>query len=116
MVVLRTDPMPLRVDETGTIRVGSTRVSLDVVLADYGSGMSPEEIVAELDTLNLADVYAAIAYYVRHRDEVDEYLRTRQVEAEILRKRAEAQFPDRANLKADLLARLAQRGIKIQDD
>jgi uncharacterized protein (DUF433 family) len=116
MVVLRTDPMPLHVDETGTIRVGSTGVSLDVVLADYRNGMSPEEIVAQLDTLNLADVYGALAYYVRHRDEIDEYLRTRQLEAEALRKWAEAQFPGRANLKAELLARLAQRGITLQDN
>ena len=35
-VTLHTDPVPLRVDETGTIRVGSSRITLDVLLADYG--------------------------------------------------------------------------------
>lgn len=109
MVVLRTDPMPLRVDETGTIRVGPTRVSLDILLADYIGGMSPEEIVRQLDTLTLADIHGAIAYYLRHRDEIDEYLRQRREQADILRQEIEATQPERANLKATLQARMAQR-------
>jgi uncharacterized protein (DUF433 family) len=101
--------VPLRLDETGTIRVGPSRVSLDVVLADYLGGLTPEEIVRELDTLSLADVYGAIAYYHRHREDIDEYLRQRRAEAEVLRRKIEAGQPDRANLKAKLLARLEQR-------
>jgi len=108
-LTLHADPVPLRVDETGTIRVGPSRVTLDVLLADYRSGLSPEEIVRQLDTLDLADVYAAIAYYHRHRDEVEEYLRRREAEAEALRARIEAGQPNRAELKAELSARLAQR-------
>ena len=109
MVVLHTDPVPLRVDETGTIRIGKSRVSLDVLLADYRKGWSAEEIVRQLDTLDLADVHFAIAYYLRHHDEVDEYLRQRRVQADELRRKIEAADPDRAGLKAKLLARLAQR-------
>lgn len=109
MVILRTDPTPLRVDEDGTIYVGPTGVSLDIVLADYRNGMSPEEIARQLDTLNLADVHAAIAYYLRHRDEIDEYLRQRREQADALQRQIEAAHPGRANLKAELLARLAQR-------
>jgi uncharacterized protein (DUF433 family) len=108
-VTLHTDPLPLRVDETETIRIGSSRVTLDVLLADYHNGLSPEEIVRQLDTLNLADVYGAIAYYHRHKEEVDEYLRKRKAAAEELRQKIEAKDPDRANLKATLLARMAQR-------
>jgi uncharacterized protein (DUF433 family) len=115
VVVLRTDSMPLRVDETGTIRVGPTRVTLDVVLSDYLNGMTPEEIVSQMDTLALADVYGAISYYWRHRDEIDAYLQKRRIEADALRKKIEAQDPDRANLRAKLMARLAERGIKLQD-
>jgi uncharacterized protein (DUF433 family) len=109
MVTLHSDPLPLRVDETGTIRIGSSRVTLDVLLADYRSGMSPEEIVHQLDTLDLADVHFAISYYLRHRDEVDEYLRQRRAHADELRQRIEADQPDRTNLKAELSARLAKR-------
>jgi uncharacterized protein (DUF433 family) len=108
-VTLHADPVPLRVDETGTIRVGTSRVTLDVLLADYLQGIPAEEIARQLDTLSLADIHAAIAYYRRHQDEVDEYLRRRRVAAEELRRKIEAADPDRANLKAKLLARLAQR-------
>jgi uncharacterized protein (DUF433 family) len=109
MVVLHTDPMPLRVDETGTIRIGASRVSLDIVLADYRNGMSVEEIVHQLDTLDLADVHFAIGYYLRHREEVEEYLRQREADAKELRRKIEASQPDRASLKANLMARMAQR-------
>ena len=108
MLVLHTDPLPLRVDETGTIRVGSSRVTLDVLLADYRSGMTAEEIVNELDTLNLADVHFAISYYLRHRDEVDEYLRVRRAQADELRREIEESQP-KGPSKAELMARMAQR-------
>jgi uncharacterized protein (DUF433 family) len=111
-VTLHADAVPLRVDETGTIRVGSSRVTLDVLLADYRNGLSPEDIARELDTLSLADVYGAIAYFLRHRDEVEAYLRQRAAEAEALRRDIEAGQPDRAELKARLLAR-KNRGIQI---
>jgi uncharacterized protein (DUF433 family) len=94
-VLIHADSVPLRVDESGAIRVGSSRVTLDVLLADYRSGQSPEEIVRQLDTLDLADVYAAIAYYHRHRGEVEEYLCRHEVEAETLRREIEASQPNR---------------------
>jgi len=109
MVILHSDPPPLRIDETGAIRIGESRVTLDVLIADYKKGWSPEEIVRELDTLKLADVYGAIAYYHRHCDEVDIYLRQRRAQADELQRKIEAEQPDRKGLKAKLLARLAQR-------
>lgn len=117
MVILRPDPRwpPLRVDESGTIRVGSSRVSLDVVLADFQSGMSPEQIASELDTLSLSDVYGAISYYLRHQHEVDEYLRERKIAAEEIRRKIEERQPKRPGLRAELLARLAQKGIDLDD-
>jgi uncharacterized protein (DUF433 family) len=105
VVTLHADPVPLRVDETGTIRVGSSRVTLDVLLADYKAGLGPEEIVRQLDTLSLADVYGAIAYYHRHRDEVEDYLRRRKAEADALRRKIEAGQPGCAELKATLSER-----------
>jgi uncharacterized protein (DUF433 family) len=108
-VTIHADPVPLRVEETGTIRVGSSRVTFDVLLADYKKGMTPEQIAQELDTLSLADIYAAIAYYHRHREEVEAYLQRRRAEAEALRQQIEAAQPDIAGLKARLLARLAEK-------
>lgn len=109
-VTLHADPVPLRVDETGTIRIGSSRVTLDVLLADYRRGMSPEEIVRQLDTLDLADVYGALEYYHRHREEIEEYLRQRSGEAETLRRTIEATQQDRSGLKARLASGNGPRG------
>jgi hypothetical protein len=56
----------------------------------------------------LADAYGAIAYYLRHRKEVDDYLGSRREEAEKLRQEIEATQPSRVELRAKLLARKAQ--------
>jgi uncharacterized protein (DUF433 family) len=100
-ISLHPDPVPLRVDETGTIRVGQSRVTLDVLLQYWRMGMNPEEIARGLDTLTLADVHGALAYYHRHQAEMDDYLRRREGEAEELRRQIEAANAGRlAPLKA----------------
>ncbi len=87
------EPPPLRVDEGGAVRVGKTRISLDLVVEQYENGMLPEDMVRAYDTLELADVHAVIAYYLRHRDEVCVYLKRRENEAESLRRKIEAERP-----------------------
>jgi len=89
------DPVipPLRLDEGGVFRVGNSRISLDLVVEQYDSGMTPEEMVRAYDTLLLADVYAAIDYYLRHRDAVQAYLKRRAEEAASLRLKIEAERP-----------------------
>lgn len=84
---------PLRLDEGGAVRVGTSRVSLDVVIEQYQNGMTPEDLVRAYDTLELADVYSVIAYYLRHRREVDDYLKRRTGEIAALRARIEAARP-----------------------
>jgi uncharacterized protein (DUF433 family) len=102
-ITLHADPVPLRVDDTGTIRIGASRVTLDVLLQYWRLGMKPEEIARGLDTLTLADVHGALAYYLRHQDEIDEYLCQREEEAEALRRQIEASNTSRlAPLKASL--------------
>lgn len=68
------EQVPLRLWPGGSVRVGGTRVSLDTVIGEHHNGLSPEEIVRAYDCLELADVYAAIAFYLRNRVKVDEYL------------------------------------------
>src|SRR5579871_511968 len=102
-ITLHAGPVPLCVDDTGTIRVGQSRVTLDVLLQYARMGMSPEEIARGLDTLTLADVHGALAYYFRHQAEVDNYLYRREEEAERLRQQVEAANASRlAPLKARL--------------
>jgi uncharacterized protein (DUF433 family) len=100
---LHAEPPPLRVDQGGAVRVGKSRVSLDLVVQQYENGMTPEDMVRAYDTLALADVYAVVAYYLRNRDEVRTYLKRREQEAEALRAKIEAERP-RVPRK-DLLAR-----------
>jgi len=82
---LQSESPPLRVDEKGVVRVGGSRVTLDLVVEEYQSGMSPESMVEAYDSLRLPDVYGAIAFYLKHRDEVDAYLESRAAEAAAIR-------------------------------
>ena len=66
--------VPLKKDEHGKIRVGSTRVLLELVIHAFQQGETAESIVDSYPTLSLADVYAVIAYYLTHRDEIDAYV------------------------------------------
>src|SRR5437660_12873995 len=90
---LHADRPPLRMDEGGAVRVGNSRISLDLIVEQYENGMTPEDMVRAYDTLVLADVYAVIAYYLRHRDEVRAYLKHRTEEAEALRVKIESEHP-----------------------
>jgi uncharacterized protein (DUF433 family) len=105
---IQSDPVPLRADEHGGFRIGDSRVSLDTLINEYETGADPQSIVNAYPTLLLADVYAVIAYYLRHQDEVNHYLRKRQAEAAELRREIESQQSDRSGLRAKLLARQAQ--------
>src|SRR5713226_9497386 len=92
---IRTDSIPLRVDEHGVARVGDCQVLLDVVIREFNNGADPEAIAHGYPTLQLADVYGVIAYYLRHRQELDQYLDARRKEAIKLRQEIEAKQPDR---------------------
>jgi uncharacterized protein (DUF433 family) len=98
-VTIQPEAPPLRIDEAGAIRVGKTRVLLVLVLRAYLRGETPEEIVQAYDTLDLADVYAVIAYYLRHRAELDKYLEEYEREGNELMKRIEAAQPGLTELR-----------------
>ena len=56
----------------------------------FQDGATPEAIVQRYSTLALADVYAVVAYYLRHRSELDEYLAQREQTAERVRRQIES--------------------------
>lgn len=101
------EPIPLSTDADGVIRVAGTRITLDTVIDTFMTGASPEEIAEDFPVLRLDDVYAVITYYLRHRDEVDAYLRDRRTRAEVLRREIEAHSPQ-TGLRDRLLARLGR--------
>lgn len=96
------DAPPFRTDDQGVVRIGSTRVSLDVVVEAFREGASAEEILLRYSGLNLPDIYSTIAYYLRHQAEVDAYLAEEDVEAEAVRREAE-EFFDTRRLREKLL-------------
>ena len=89
-------------DERRTFRVADTRVTLDVVLARYQRGRTPEQILDSFPTLKLADIYAVISYYLNNHEEIDAYLRQQREEAEHLRHEIEAKQPQTEPLHARL--------------
>jgi uncharacterized protein (DUF433 family) len=109
---IRPEPVPLHDDGRGGFRVGASRVPLEVVLRDYERGAGPEAIIAAYSALDLADVYAVIAYYLRHKEEVGAYLLRRAEEARALREEIERNQRPSAELKAKLLQRRAEQQEK----
>lgn len=101
------DVIPIREDEGGALRVGNTRVVLELVLRAHQRGASPRDIVRMYDSLSLADVYAVIGYYLHHQKELDELLERYEREAEEIRAKIEASQPDRKGLRERLLSRRA---------
>lgn len=99
------DPVPLSLDsESNTIRVGGTGVTLDTLVAAFERGATAEEIAQDYP-VSLPDVYAVIAYYLRHRPEVEEYLARRRSEHDELRTEIEGR-PGYAEFRQRLLAKV----------
>jgi len=92
-LALEAIPVPLRDDGHGGMRVGQTRVSLESVWHMHQQGASPAEIVRAFDTLDPADVYAVLAWALRHPEDVDAYLKRRDEEAADLRRQLEEAGP-----------------------
>jgi uncharacterized protein (DUF433 family) len=107
--------VPLRMDEAGAIRIGQTRVLLEIVIGAYLRGDSPEQIVESYDVLKLDQVYAVIAYYLRNSDEVDEYMRQVEAAGEEIRRKIESLPGYRPLTRAMLLERLEAKRKKSED-
>ena len=77
----------------GAFRITGTRVSLDSVVYAFLDGQTAESIAQSFPLLTLEQVYGAIAFYLAHRTEIDEYLRQGEVEFEAIRHRLRDQNP-----------------------
>lgn len=97
---------PIREDESGALRVGGTRVLLELVVWAHDSGSTPEEIVEMYPSLPLADVYGVIAFYLRNKAVVDAYIAERERIGEEYRQKSILLNGDQSALKARLEARL----------
>ncbi|MCI0711666.1 MAG: DUF433 domain-containing protein [Chloroflexi bacterium] len=105
--------VPLRTDEHGAIRIGNTRVLLELVIHAYYMGETPESIVDSYPTLATADVYAVIGYYLTHRAEIDAYVRQRDAQVEQILSDMEANLtPEDRAFRTRLRAYKEQQGGK----
>lgn len=107
--ITQSEVPPLREDPDGAVRVGGTRVLLEMVIWSFQDGATPEAIVQRFSTLSLADVYAVIAYYLRHRSEVESYLARREQRGDEVQAMIRDQQGDLSDIRARLLARAQLR-------
>lgn len=108
-LIIATEPVPLEINDDGVVLVSGTRVPLKTVISVFRHGAIVEDIVDRYPSLNLADVYAVIAYYLHHQDEVEAYLREQErIYAEV-REENERRFPAQGLRDRLLARRQAQR-------
>lgn len=98
------DAPPLRQDNSGAVRVGSTQVLLELVIRAFDDGATPETIVQRYPSTTLADIYAVIAYYLRNRPLVERYLAERERQAGVIRQKIENHQGDLSEVRRRLLA------------
>jgi uncharacterized protein (DUF433 family) len=90
MSSLETTPTaPVTLWEDGSLRVASSRVTLDSIVHEFASGSTAEQIQDDFPTLTLRQIYGALSYYLDHEEQVEGYLRRREREAAKVRAETE---------------------------
>jgi uncharacterized protein (DUF433 family) len=99
---------PIETNADGVMLVGNTRVTLDTVVTAFEYGATAEEIVHRYPSLKLADVYAVIAFYLNHQQEIEIYLQQRNQQAQVIRQANESKL-DPQVMRDRLLARKIEK-------
>ena len=107
LAIEQPQPVPLAADADGVFRVGGTRVALDSVIHHFKQGATAEQILEDFPSVSLGDVYATIAYYLRHTQSVEDYLRAHAQAAAEIRREIESR-QDTAGLRERLLRRRSE--------
>jgi uncharacterized protein (DUF433 family) len=98
-IIIQPEAPPLCWDTSGALRVGRSRVLVELVIHAFQDGATPEAIAQRYPTATLADIYAVIAYYLRHREEIEAYLDAREQRAEEVRQHIERHQGDLSDLR-----------------
>ena len=84
----------------GKPRIAGHRITVhDIAVWHERLGKSADEITAEYD-ITLSDVYAALAYYFDHREDIDRQLADSEAFADALRENIPSKIPLRNKRKA----------------
>jgi len=109
-----TDDTPVAPDSGGTIRVKGSRLIIDLIVFRYQEGDTVEDIHDSFPTVSVEQIQKTLSWYLANQSEVDDYIRKRDKEAEILRREIESQSANKAlreklqRRKAEFLRRKAQ--------
>ena len=83
----------------GKPRIAGHRITVqNIVIWHERMGKSADEIATEYD-LSLADVYAALAHYFDHREEIDASIREGKAFAEALRERTPSKLKQKLQVR-----------------
>ena len=102
-----TQTVPITIDDSGTWRVGDSRVTVEVVLGQFNRGSTPEQIQDDFATLSLAEIYGVISFCLSNPEQVDSYLEARKAEAAEIREKWESRSE---------IAELRQKLRQARDD
>jgi uncharacterized protein (DUF433 family) len=109
----QTQAVPLRLMDDGTVRIAESRVTLESVIHHYKLGASAEQILKKFPALTLADVYAAISYYLNNKDSVEDYLEKQEAKGDEIQERSESN-PQYQKHSAEIKNRLLTRKPKLR--
>ena len=91
MTILDQQPLtlsiPLYEDPPGVLRVGKSRVLLELVIRAFQRGQTPESIVQSYDTLSLPHVFAVVSNYLANPAPFDDHLRRCDQQAQAVRRK-----------------------------
>ena len=82
--------LPLRMAEGGSIRIGTSRISLEIFMAYYFQGMNAEQLADRFETLDPEHIHYVIGYYLQNKEAVEAYLHQSEVEAQEIQAKIEA--------------------------
>ena len=79
----------------GKPRIAGRRITVEnIVIWHERLGKSADEIASDYD-ITLADVYAALAYYFDHRNEIDRSLKESRAFVNALRQKSSSKLPQK---------------------
>jgi len=84
------------------IIAGTTMKVVELVMAQWAHGWSPEELQFQHPHLSMSQIHSALAYYWEHKDALDADIEQRRIYAEQMRQ---------ANGPSPLAHRLRQMGL-----
>lgn len=106
-VIEEPQAVPLTRGKDGVLRISGSRVTLDSIVHQFQSGATAEQIQEDFPSVTLADIYSAIAYFLRHPRVVKDYLNEQAQAAKKVRRELEASF-DTRGLREQLRRRRAR--------